>query len=250
MHKLIKGLAALGAMTMAASVWAAGIPLYQAPNTESKVATQVEAGTHLIPIYRSNEHRGWVKVANPRDGQVGWLRIEQPKLKWVQKPAAAPKKQPAAMPALKLQPAKPAKVAQTKSAAEGSHKQLKNASKAQAEGFVQRVVTTDEGNGPKRYQVIEYSGPQRLSDKQIQQVIRNMERRNMQMQRDMQRMMDDMQRNFFGFQPIMPPTERIVVVPAQVQAQDAPAASDKAAVTAQKPAKPSFWQKIKDKVSH
>lgn len=241
MHRLIKGLAVAGAAALAGSVFAASIPLYQAPDAGSKVATQVQAGTRLIPIYRSNAHQGWVKVADPTDGKVGWLRLEQPKLKWVSK-QRMDKSQSPAKPELKS-------AAKSNVKAPQSAKPSPQAQVAQSQGFVQRVVTTDDGTGPKRYQVIEYSGPKKLNDKQIQQVIRNMERRNLQMQRDMQRMMSDMQRNFFSFQPVMPSMERIVVVPAQAQAQDAPVNNGKASVTEQKPEKTSFWQKIKNKVS-
>ena len=289
MKNIIKGLTAIGLASVVGSVWAASVPLYQAPDAKSAVTAQVQAGQRLIPIYRSHQHSNWVKVANPSNGKVGWLQISQPKIKYVQKRvksqsptvAHAPK---APKVVAKSQPPKLVHVPKAPKApkaavAHQSPKVVKAATKPAPQhlptvvtkvdkvgdktvsvteikpeqcGFIKRIVTTTDKNGPKQYQVIEYSGSDKMSDKQVQQVIRNMERRNMEMQRDMQRMMQDMQQNFFGFQPITPPVvEHIIVVPAQASADDAPKAKAKGATKAmtEKPAKKSFWDKVKNKVS-
>lgn len=256
MKNIFKGLTAIGLASVVGSVCAASIPLYQAPDAKSAVAANVQAGQRLIPIYRSNQHSNWVKVADPSNGKVGWLQISQPKIKYVQKPAKPQLPKSAQAPAVANAPAKPLpkhgpKVV-TKVDKVGDKTVKVTEIKPEQGGFIKRIITTTEDNGPKQYQVIEYSGSEKMSDKQVQQVIRNMERRNMEMQRDMQRMMQDMQQNFFSFQPIAPPVmEHIIVVPAQASADDAPKAKADGAhkTVTEKPAKKSFWDKIKNKVS-
>ncbi|MDF1654147.1 MAG: SH3 domain-containing protein [Coxiellaceae bacterium] len=213
MRNTIKGLTALALVSVVGASWAASISLYQTPDVKSKVATQVETGQRLIPIYQSKEHQGWIKVANPADGKVGWMKFP--------------------------------------GAHNGTHPPKAMAKKA-SDGFVQRVVTTTEKDGPKQYKVVEYSGSEKLNHKQVQKLIQSMERRNAQMQQDMNRMMNDMRTNFFGFQPIEPPVvERVVLVPVQADAKDAGPKPDANAVNtaSDEPQKKSFWQKIKNKVS-
>ncbi|MDF1760028.1 MAG: SH3 domain-containing protein [Coxiellaceae bacterium] len=213
MRYTIKSLTALALVSAVGVSWAAGISLYQAPDVKSTVATQVKTGQRLIPIYQSKDHKGWIKVANPADGKVGWMKM--------------------------------------KSATDATHPP-KAMTQQSNHGFEQRVITTTEKDGPKQYKVIEYSGSDKLNHKQVQKLIQSMERRNAQMQADMNRMMNDMRTNFFGFQPIEPPVvERVVLVPVQADAKDAgPKPSDEAAkAVSEKPQKKSFWQKIKGKAS-
>ncbi|MDF1795200.1 MAG: SH3 domain-containing protein [Coxiellaceae bacterium] len=213
MRNTIKSFTALALVSVVGASWAASISLYQAPDVKSTVTAKVETGQRLIPIYQSNDHQGWIKVANPKDGAVGWMKVKR--------------------------------------AGDATHPP-KLVTKKTDDGFMRRVVTTTEKDGPKQYKVIEYSGSEKLDNKQVQKLIQSMEKRNAQMQADMNRMMNDMRTNFFGFQPIEPPVvERVVLVPVQADAKDAgPKPSDEAANTvSEKPQKKTFWQKIKGKVS-
>jgi hypothetical protein len=212
MRKTLMVVTAASISLFMGSVWAAGIKLYSQPDTKAKVASEVPKGQRLIPIYQSPQHRGWLKVANPHDGSVGWMRLLPPKTK---APMAKPVKghMPIDQPPV-------------------------------ANQFSQRVVTTQEpGKAPQSYRVIEYSGPEKLSKQQLADVIARMEQRQQRLQQDMRRMMDNMQRDFFSFQPMALPTvEHVVVVPVAESTEKA------APLNQPEPEKKSFWKKLKDKL--
>src|SRR5262245_23369086 len=44
--------------------------LYEQPDAKSKITSTVSKGQPLIPIYFQND---WVKVADPSNGNVGWV---------------------------------------------------------------------------------------------------------------------------------------------------------------------------------
>lgn len=227
MNKMITAVSALAMASLLGSAMAANIPLYTSPDTTSSVATKVASGERLIPIYRSEQHQGWLKVADPSNGKVGWLHVAQQRL--VEKPFS---KKQATAPRL---PAAPM-AKKDQSAAKTTIKVEK-----QPAGFVKRTITTESDDGKKTYQIIEYSGSEKLDNQQVQKLVQGMQARNRQMQHDMHRMMQDMQDNFFGFQPIMPPAvERIVVVPVE---------ADQANNHPEKREKKSLWHRIKDKMS-
>lgn len=46
------------------------LDLYEQPNNKSKVIATISKGQPLIPIYFQND---WVKVADPSNGNVGWV---------------------------------------------------------------------------------------------------------------------------------------------------------------------------------
>ena len=207
MRNTIKSLTAIALASAVAMSWAASVSLYQSPDVKSQVTAKVKTGQRLIPIFQSKDHQGWIKVANPTNGTVGWMKIQNNK----PKPAT------------------------------------KTATKKTENGFVQRTITTTEKEGPKTYRVIEYSGNEKLSNKQVEKLMAQMEQRNAQMQQDMDRMMNDMRTNFFGFQPIITPpvVERVVVVPVAPEVTTANSSEESATPSDKK----SFWQKIKKKVS-
>jgi len=58
---------------IASSAYANSIKLYEQPNDSAKVVTTLKAGTQLIPIYQPKQG-DWIKVANPKNGDVGWIK--------------------------------------------------------------------------------------------------------------------------------------------------------------------------------
>lgn len=50
------------------------VTLFAQPNTNSRALGQVNVTQQLIPFYHK---KGWLKVGNPRNGQVGWVNRAQ-----------------------------------------------------------------------------------------------------------------------------------------------------------------------------
>lgn len=59
---------------IASTAYANSIKLYEKPNDSAKVVTSLQAGTQLLPIYYPKQGN-WIKVANPKNGDVGWVKI-------------------------------------------------------------------------------------------------------------------------------------------------------------------------------
>lgn len=54
-------------------VFAKEINLYDQPKADAKVVSTADLAVGIIPIYTPKEG-GWVKVADPRNGNVGWVK--------------------------------------------------------------------------------------------------------------------------------------------------------------------------------
>ncbi len=52
---------------------ASSINLHEAPNDTSKVTGTVDLSAGIIPIY-TPENSQWIKVADPRNGNTGWVK--------------------------------------------------------------------------------------------------------------------------------------------------------------------------------
>lgn len=50
------------------------VTLYDKPDTHSTVVTQLTPNTPMVPFYKSD---GWIKVGLPKDGQTGWVNLQQ-----------------------------------------------------------------------------------------------------------------------------------------------------------------------------
>ena len=65
----------LFATTLASSViFAKNINLYDQPLDNAKVVGSVDLAAGIIPIYTPKDNTAWVKVADPRNGNVGWVK--------------------------------------------------------------------------------------------------------------------------------------------------------------------------------
>jgi hypothetical protein len=75
MKKTLSFLGAAIAVFFTNAIFASDLSLYENPDANSKVVTTLKSGSQLIPIY-SPEKGEWVKVANPKDGTVGWVKSD------------------------------------------------------------------------------------------------------------------------------------------------------------------------------
>lgn len=57
----------------ALSSFARPVNLYEQPNANSKLVETVDSNDGIITIYTPKEGE-WIKVANPRNGNVGWIK--------------------------------------------------------------------------------------------------------------------------------------------------------------------------------
>ncbi len=57
------------------SAFAKALTLYEEPKDTAKVAGTIDSDIGLIPIF-SPEKSDWMKVADPRNGQVGWIKTK------------------------------------------------------------------------------------------------------------------------------------------------------------------------------
>lgn len=53
---------------------AQSITLYEQPNQTSKVVGTADLATGIIPIFTPETNKDWIKVADPRNGNVGWIK--------------------------------------------------------------------------------------------------------------------------------------------------------------------------------
>lgn len=74
MKKYFSALALL-MVTISASVYAKSLELLSQPEAKSATVATVQSGDKLIPIFLP-EKSDWIKVADPKNGNVGWLKRE------------------------------------------------------------------------------------------------------------------------------------------------------------------------------
>jgi len=66
-----------GALLSASAVsFAATLNMYEQPDVNSKIVASLEKGKQLIPIFYTDK-KDWVKVANPQNGDVGWVKVNE-----------------------------------------------------------------------------------------------------------------------------------------------------------------------------
>lgn len=54
----------------------ASLNMYEKPDAKSKKVASIKEGKQLIPIFYT-EKKDWVKVANPQNGDVGWVKTSE-----------------------------------------------------------------------------------------------------------------------------------------------------------------------------
>lgn len=70
----ISGFAADKPAAKTAAIEAGKINLYADANESARIIDKFDVSANLIPIF---EEKGWIKVGNPKNGEVGWVNKEQ-----------------------------------------------------------------------------------------------------------------------------------------------------------------------------
>jgi len=73
MNKLFFSLSVLCVLTCPISLFAKSINLYEEPKDKAKIIGTLDSAVGIIPIY-TPEKSAWIKVADPRNGNVGWVK--------------------------------------------------------------------------------------------------------------------------------------------------------------------------------
>jgi len=55
-------------------VFAKNINLYDQPKNDAKVVGTIDSDSGFVPIYTPKDNTAWVKVADPKNGNVGWMK--------------------------------------------------------------------------------------------------------------------------------------------------------------------------------
>lgn len=131
--------------------------IHEEASEKAKVVFEVQAGDKLIPIIKHGE---WLKVANPKDGKVGWVKVAD------------------------LQ----------------GHLSLNNGI-----NYQQRIITNKSDHGvPNVYRVIDYTGPNKMSQEEMDEIFKQMQARQEQIQKYMQAMLQSMFNSFQSLQQVEP----------------------------------------------
>jgi hypothetical protein len=67
-------LLSLFALTTASFCFSKIIPLYDQPNANGKVSGSINSENGIIVIYTPKDNNSWIKVADPNNGNVGWVK--------------------------------------------------------------------------------------------------------------------------------------------------------------------------------
>jgi len=62
-------------ITLVSSIcFAKSITLYDAPKADAKTVGTIDSDIGIIPIFTPKDDTRWIKVADPRNGNVGWIK--------------------------------------------------------------------------------------------------------------------------------------------------------------------------------
>lgn len=76
MKKILLVIVVLFFATISNLTFAVTINIYEKPESDSKILTKMKSGEQLMPIFYT-EKKDWVKVANPKNGDVGWAKVSE-----------------------------------------------------------------------------------------------------------------------------------------------------------------------------
>ncbi|MAZ40429.1 MAG: hypothetical protein CMF49_09960 [Legionellales bacterium] len=63
-------------LVLSTSLFANTLKMYEKPNDKSKLLMELKPGQQLIPIYYP-QNSLWIKVADPQNGNVGWVKTNE-----------------------------------------------------------------------------------------------------------------------------------------------------------------------------
>ncbi|MCL5260743.1 MAG: SH3 domain-containing protein [Gammaproteobacteria bacterium] len=76
MKKLLFILSVFILSVIFSSAFAKDINLYEKPDTQAKVIATISSDSQIIPIIYADK-KDWVKIANPKNGDVGWAKVNE-----------------------------------------------------------------------------------------------------------------------------------------------------------------------------
>ena len=169
----------LGAFSIAA--FASTLDIYEKPKDKAKVIAAMESGEQVMPIFYT-EKKDWVKVANPKNGDVGWAKVSELK----------------------------GPIVVTSIHGTETHQQI----------IADKDSKSDKDKQPQVYSVIQTSGSQDLKFGDAQKIVKEVEKHTKKMEDSMQQMQKEMQQTisemFKGFDKgfdTFSITHPIIVVP-------------------------------------
>ncbi len=59
------------------SAFAKNINLYDQPKSNAKIIGQIDPAAGIVPIFTPKDNTAWVKVGDPLNGNVGWIKSEE-----------------------------------------------------------------------------------------------------------------------------------------------------------------------------
>ncbi len=72
LHKIFT--ASIGLLILSISVcFAKNINLYEQPKADAKIIGTIDPAKGIVPIFTPKDN-GWIKIGNPHDGNVGWVK--------------------------------------------------------------------------------------------------------------------------------------------------------------------------------
>lgn len=74
MKKMIKMILFVAALSTSYSALSNSVQIFEQPKAKAKLVGSITGGTQIIPVYYPNGG-DWLKVANPKNGQVGWVKL-------------------------------------------------------------------------------------------------------------------------------------------------------------------------------
>ncbi|HVV67636.1 MAG TPA: SH3 domain-containing protein [Gammaproteobacteria bacterium] len=168
---------------------AANISLYEQPDAKSKVIEAITPGRALIPIFSQGN---WLKVADPTNGQVGWINNET-------------------LP-------------------------------AQNRVYVKTITQSTNTPNKNSSQVIQYSGNEQLDEKQLGQLMQNLQNRQAELQQVFDQLFNQSVVNFNALlrqlnqqtsRPWVLPGQTVIISPeAKTAAPSAPASESQSGTNA------------------
>lgn len=64
----------LATLALSTGIFAKSITLYDQPNNTAKSVGSINLDSGVIPIFTPVDNKDWIKVADPKNGNVGWVK--------------------------------------------------------------------------------------------------------------------------------------------------------------------------------
>jgi hypothetical protein len=75
-REIVTLLCGLASLVFTSAILAKPVNLYEQPKTDAKVVGTIDSASSMVPII-SNKEGDWMKVGDPQNGNVGWLKVSE-----------------------------------------------------------------------------------------------------------------------------------------------------------------------------